>query len=188
MENEVVFVNIDTEQTISESELRNRTKKRKQVQQNSCEEENKKHKQLDCKEEKPKFAHIPSNSGYFTTHNDTTSKSSESWIQKESSLEMTPSDTRRRMMAWSYLDTCPKCGSQDLFKYMDGSLNRYYVQCSNIANSIYKEIDCLCRGMIYEVPVRMKNSGEIPLSHQVKSLEEYVEKVQDRICGWHVSM
>lgn len=44
------------------------------------------------------------------------------------------------------------------------------------------------KGLPYEPSARVKSSGEVPLSHQVSSVEEYVDKVQVQLCGWSASM
>jgi hypothetical protein len=57
-----------------------------------------------------------------------------------------------------------------------------------VATYIYKEIEAMCKGQEFELPTRMKNNGQIALSSTVRNVEEYVEKIQENICGWYISL
>jgi hypothetical protein len=100
----------------------------------------------------------------------------------------TKEEYHARSKAWSSIKNCPKCNGTDLFKYHDTSYDRFFVKCRTVPSTVLKEIECLCRGQVYEPSSRAKSNGEIPLSQTVKSLEEYVDVIQDRLCGWGASM
>lgn len=87
--------------------------------------------------------------------------------------------------SWSSITECPKCGGK-VFKYVDASNQRYYAQCEEVHNSIYKEIESMCKGQIYQPPSRAKNQGETPLSSVAKNIDEYINMVQVKLCKWHI--
>lgn len=100
-----------------------------------------------------------------------------------------PRDANSRYSAWSRIEKCPKCkgSEQSVFKYYDMSTDRYVVRCINVPRYVLNELDAYCSGKQYKPPARTKNAGQIPLSHQVHSIAEYIDKVQPMLCSYHVS-
>jgi|GEM_PF-7134808 len=93
----------------------------------------------------------------------------------------------KRLVANNNIHQCALCQGPELFKYYDSSLDIFYVRCYNVIPSVFKELDSMCKGIEYKPSTRSKNNGILPLSQTVKTTEEYVEKIQDSLCGWHIS-
>lgn len=102
--------------------------------------------------------------------------------------EKTKIEYQKRITAWNQIQKCPLCTSTQLFKYYNVGTDRYHVICYAVPTYVYKELEALCRGIYYEAPVRLKNSGTVPLSHKVKSIEEYTEAIQEKLCSWSISL
>lgn len=137
------------------------------------------------KESSHYLAWIPPESGYTTSYKHNAKKK-----QIENIVESITNEEKRkeaeRRTAWLNINRCPDCGGTDLFKHSEGG--RYYVQCENTPKHVFKEIDALYDGVKYEPSSRAMKGGETPLSHEVKSLGEYIDKIQDRLCRWKISI
>lgn len=131
-----------------------------------------------------KIEDVPLVSGYLARYSDQK-------MSKELPSELSPEEkeyNRTRLVAWKNITHCPECKGTELFRYHDTSNDRYFVSCENVPAYVYKELDSLCKGVEFKPSIRSKNNGIVPLSFSVKSVEEYVGKIQDSLCGWVISL
>lgn len=120
-----------------------------------------------------------------------------------------------RFVRWQNVNACPNCGGLDLFRYNDVSKDRLFIECNTIPKAIYSDIESLIKGDPLKKPsggrasvstdknssltksvttkTKKKKQGlEIPspsvIPEKKVTLKEYLETVQERICGWSISM
>lgn len=106
---------------------------------------------------------------------------------KDSEFNKKESDMSR-FFAWKNLTHCPECNGCVFFKFYDSSKDMYYIKCDSIPSHVFKELECMCKGTEYTIPVRMVKNGDTPLSQTVSSVEEYIEKIQDQLCQWYIRL
>ncbi len=127
---------------------------------------------------------VPEISGYYIrySHLDAKCKTVDNLSKEENEKNLI------RRTTWSNITQCPECGGTELFRFYSCADSRYYIRCDNVPAYVYKELDSLCTGVEFKPSARSKNQGIVPLSQNVKSVEEYVEKIQEKLCGWNVSL